>query len=171
MPHSIKNALLEATKNKVETVLPEELKGPVESAVKAGMKLLYSPQTHDKIIQPIYTAMQSRGFQPQEIATSILNLIATIGKASQGRMAVEAAFPAGVILLCYVLDDLEQMKGLTVTKEMLKAIGSAMTKGFAASAQKTPTAPTTAPTAAVPPAPSGVANTPPAPAAHAQGTV
>ncbi len=130
MAHSIRNALLEETKNKVESKLPEALKQSVDATVRAGMKLLYSPETHDRLVQPIYNTLKTNGFKPEEIANGMVNLLATVGKASQGKMPIEAAFPAGVILLCYVLDDLEQTKGLTVTKALIMQIGSAMTKQF-----------------------------------------
>ena len=130
MAHSIRNPLVEETKNKVESKLPEALKRPVDATVRAGMKLLYSPETHARLVQPVYETLKTNGFKPEEIANGMVNLLAIVGKASNGKMPVEAAFPAGVILLCYVLDDLEQTKGLTVTKEMIKTIGSAMTKQF-----------------------------------------
>ena len=126
MAHSIKDKLLEDTKNKVETKLPEALKQPVHMIVLAGGKILYSPQTHAKMVQPIYDAAAQGGFQPDQIAKGILNLLNVIAHASQGKMNPAAAFPAGVILLCYVLDDLEQTKGLKVTPDLLKQVTTAM---------------------------------------------
>lgn len=133
MAHSLKNKLLIETKDKVESNLPEELVEPVEQIVLAGMKLLYSPTTHKQLIQPVYDAAKASGFQPEQIANGMVNLIGAISKASNGKMAIEAAFPAGVILLCYVLDDLESTKGLSVTPALIKAVGSAMVKSFAKS--------------------------------------
>lgn len=130
MAHSIKNALLIRMKDSVEQKLPDQLKEPVERIVLAGMKLLYSPETHQQIIQPIYEAVKGNGFKPEQIGTGMLNLLSTISQAAQGKMPVEAAFPAGVILLCYVLDDLERTKGLTITQDLLTKIGSTMVRKF-----------------------------------------
>ena len=130
MGHSIQDPQLETMKDKVETKLPPALKEPVERTVLAGMKLLYSPDTHQKLVQPVYDALQKNGFQPEQIANGMVNFLGTLYKASNKGMKVEAAFPAGMILLAYVLDDLEQTKGLKVTPDMLKQIGTAMAKGF-----------------------------------------
>lgn len=130
MAHSIKNPLLVKTKDAVETKLPAELKEPVERIVLAGQKLLYNPDTHEQIVKPLYEKVQANGFKPDEIANGMVNLLGMLYQASNKGMQVEAAYPAGVILLCYVLDDLEQMHGLTVDQGMLKAIGSVMLKQF-----------------------------------------
>lgn len=166
MGNSIKDPQLTAMKDKVETKLPPALKEPVERIVQAGMKLLYSPETHQKLVQPVYEALKTNGFQPAQIANGMVNLMGTLYKASNKAMKVEATFPAAMILLAYVLDDLEQTKGLTVTPEMLKQISTAMAQGFVKgfgikNGDAQPTQPAAQPggmaQTATPPVPQGVA--------------
>lgn len=128
MAHSLKDPLLVKTKDAVETKLPEPLKDPVERIVVAGMKLLYSQQTHQSLVQPVYAKIKEGGFQPDAIANGMVNLLAILYKASKGGMKIEAAYPAGIILLCYVLDDLEQLYGFKPTQDLVKQIGTTMAR-------------------------------------------
>lgn len=130
MPRGPKNAILAKIAKTIESGLHPALKEPVERIVLAGMKLLYDEKTHERIVKPIYRALQQNNFQPNLIANGMVNFLGTLFKASRGAMKIEAAYPAGIILLTYVLDDLEQSYGLTVTKEMVKAIGSEMVAPF-----------------------------------------
>jgi hypothetical protein len=113
----------------VESKLPPELKDSVERIVVAGLKLLYDPSTHPQV-QRIYDAIAQGGFQPTAIATGMVNLLGMIQKSSGGKMSVPAAYPAGVILLTYILDDLEKMKGLKVSDQLVKDIGKQMMQMF-----------------------------------------
>jgi hypothetical protein len=170
-------ALLEAAKNKVESGLPAPLKEPVHRIVLAGMKILYSPQTHQSLVQPIYQAVKARGFQPKEIATGVLNLLAILAKAANGHMALEATAPAGVILLMYILGDLEKTQGLKITPDLIKQTGTYLIATIHGQAQGGAGSPpanaaqsqTPSATPGAQPVPAPQAGSPPAPAGLLQG--
>jgi hypothetical protein len=131
MAHSLKDPLLIQAKDAVETKLPDALKEPVAKIVIAGMKILYSPKSHQEIVSQVYDGIAKNGFQPQHFAISIVNLVGLVYKASKGAMPVAAGYPACVILLCYLMDDLEQLKGFKPTADMLKQTGSVMMQAYA----------------------------------------
>lgn len=128
--HGALNPVLAKVRSNVETTLKPALRDPVQQVVVAGMKLLYAKQTHDEIVAPIYQQIAQGGFRPDQIATAMVNLLGTLMKAAKGGMQTAAAYPAGVILLTYVLDDLEQSYGLTVTDQLVKQIEAAMRPKF-----------------------------------------
>lgn len=109
----------------IESKLPPNVKDAADRIIVAGLKILYSPQTHP-IVQTLYDKIQKDGFQPTAIATGMVNFLGMIYKASRGKMSVAVAFPAGVVLLCYVLDDLEKTRGLKITQPLVKDIGKQM---------------------------------------------
>ncbi len=142
--------ILTKVKEGVESKLPPDLQQGVQQVVVAGMKLLYDPSTHGQV-QRIYDALAQGGFQPTAIATGMVNLLGMIAKGSKGKMPVQAAFPAGVILLVYVLDDLSH-RGLKVTSDLVKEIAKQMkplfTKAFGLDqGQPSPAAPPSSPPA------------------------
>ena len=122
------NPILMKVKDHVESKLPDELKEPVERVVLAGQRILYRPETHTKVVDPIYERVKARGFQPDDLANGILTLLGVINHAAKGKMAAEAVFPAGIILMTYILDDLEQVKGLEVTEELVKSVGTLLSQ-------------------------------------------
>jgi hypothetical protein len=132
--HSLKDPLLIKVKDGIETKLPEELKQPVGLIVAAGMRVLYSPTTHPQVAK-VYDAVKAKQFAPNVIANGMVGLLGMISKAAPGKVPVEGAFPAMTILLCYVLDDLEQLYGLQVTPQSLKAITDIMLPKFKGAVQ------------------------------------
>jgi hypothetical protein len=121
--------ILEKIKQKLEASLPPALKEGVERIVVAALKILYSPQTHPAV-QQVYEKIAAGQFQPTAIATGLVNLLGMVYQGSKGKMAVPAAYPAGIIILMYVLDDLKRMKGLTVTNALVSETAKLMAKLF-----------------------------------------
>jgi len=120
---------LPASRKALESKLPGQLKDPVNRVVTAGMKILYDPAQHARIAQ-IYDTVAKSGFTPQKIANGMVNLLGFVVTASKGKAPFEAIYPAGVILLTYVLEDLQKTKGLQVTDELVKTVGSLMRTAF-----------------------------------------
>jgi hypothetical protein len=113
----------------VEAKVSPDLKQGVKQIVAAGMKILYSPGTHP-MVQQVYDKLAADKFQPQAIATGMVNLIGMVQQSSKGQMQVEAAYPAAVVVLCYVLDDLKTMKGMTITEPVVKQTAVIMARLF-----------------------------------------
>ncbi len=118
--HSIKNKILTAFKNAIESKLPEELQQHVERIVVAGMKVLYSNSTHPMVLQ-VYDQIADAQFSPDAIANATAHLIGIVYKGSHGKMQKEAAIPAASILITYIIDDLETLKGMAVEKDAVRA--------------------------------------------------
>ena len=130
MAHGLSEPLLVKFKQAIEKGLPEDIREAAERTVVAGMKLLYSDQTH-QAVQKIYGQLQAGGFKAEEIANGMVNLLGLLYRASKGNMPLEGAYPAGAILLCYVLDDLKQQFQLKITPELIKNVANAMVPRFA----------------------------------------
>jgi hypothetical protein len=159
MAHSIKDPLLIKTKDAIDATLqtmPAPIQTAVQQTVVAGLKILYSANTHQSIVAPVYATLRERGFQPTDIANGVANLLNTIFKASQGKMHLQSATPAGIILLCYVLDDLEQLYQLKVTSALIAEIFKALALTLAKVSPASPGAPPSA----APPGVAGVAQQP-----------
>jgi hypothetical protein len=166
MAHSIQDPLLTGIKNKIESNLPEEMKEPVAKVVLAGGKVLYSPTTHSKVME-VYTALKQGGFQPKAIGNAVVWLLGLLAKVSQGNIDSATLVPAGTILLCYVLDDLEQTMGLKVDQALVQAAVSQLSVQIAKVGHTQGKAPQTGatppPAAGAPPQPGGMAQQPMAP--------
>jgi len=124
------SADLQASRKALESALPAALKDPVNRVVTAGMKLLYSTGPTQQKVQATYDAVAKGGFQPQQIANGMVNLLGMIVMGSKGKAPLEAIYPAGVILLTYVMEDLQKTRGLKVTDELVKTTGMLMKQAF-----------------------------------------
>lgn len=121
--HSIKNPKLKKFKTAIEEGLDPEMKEAMEPIIVSGMKILYSDSTHPKVLE-VYDGMKQDNFAPDSIANGIANLIGMIFEGSQGKMPLEPAVPASLILACYVMEDLEVGFGMPISDEVIKAVVS-----------------------------------------------
>jgi hypothetical protein len=161
-PQGTMDPLLAKIKEGIEAKMPPDQKDAMDQIVVAGLKILYSPSTHP-IIQKVYDAVQQGGFQPTQIATGLLNLMGMIMKASGGTASLPALYPAGVVLLTYVLDDLEKTRGLHVTGPLVQQTESLMRGLFMklkVQQDSTPSAPGGTPPVAPSPMPASPAAAP-----------
>jgi len=110
--------LLQKVRDSIESSLPPDGKDAVDRIVVAGRKILYSPQTRGTVSK-IYDQIQQGGFQPKQIAQGVNNLMVLIMNASHGNAPLPALYPAGAILLCYVLDDFSKIKWLQVSGSLV----------------------------------------------------
>lgn len=84
------------TKPDITQFIPEELKDTVARVTAAGLKMLYSPELRDQVMQDI----ERPGEVPQKLAESVVGLLLTLdGQAKGGGIPMEALFPAGMELL------------------------------------------------------------------------
>lgn len=75
--------------------VPPEQRDAVARVIAAGMKILYSPDMRDEVMQEV----QREGPLPQKLAESTVGLLLTLDKQSQGGIPVDAMFPAAIGLL------------------------------------------------------------------------
>lgn len=82
---------------------PPAQKDAVERIVAAGMKVMYSPDMRDDVMQ----AVQSQDPVPQKLAKSVVGLMLMLDSKAKGGLPPEALFPAELELLgeaCEVLE-------------------------------------------------------------------
>lgn len=75
--------------------IPEQARDAVQRVTAAGMKLLYSEQMREDVIQATQLDMP----MPERLAMSTAALMQTLDEKSQGGIPLEAMFPAGMELL------------------------------------------------------------------------
>lgn len=75
--------------------IPEQARDAVQRVTAAGMKLLYSEQMREEVIQATQLDMP----MPERLAMSTAALMQTLDEKSQGGIPLEAMFPAGMELL------------------------------------------------------------------------
>lgn len=129
MPPSSGNPALEKVKSDIESKLPPALKNGYTSIVTAGLNLLFSDSTHNYVRQ-VLQKIQQDGNKPEQIATAMVNAMGMIMKTSQGKMQIEAAFPALVTLTADVMEYAEKTMGMPVTPQLIKAVGALLHQKF-----------------------------------------
>ena len=113
----VQDPLLEQMIQGIEAKLPPNVQSMYHAAVLAGMKVLFSDQTHSMLSDKMSS------LQGQDVAgpavDGTVKLIGLITKESQGKLRPAAAIPAGITLLCHILDFAEKSIGTTVDETML----------------------------------------------------
>lgn len=79
----------------ISPFVPEGQADAVARIVAAGMKVMYSPDMRDDVMQ----AVQSQEPAAQVLAQNVLGLIGALDQKAQGGLPEQAIFPAGVELL------------------------------------------------------------------------
>lgn len=83
------------TKPDITEFIPEQARDAVARVVAAGMKMLYSEQMRQEVVEATKLDMP----MPQKLAMSTAALMQTLDEKSQGGIPLEAMFPAGMELL------------------------------------------------------------------------
>ena len=121
--------LLVNMRTEIEAKLPQEMKDGYQRIVVAGMKILFSDETHEHVRQ-VMSAIAQRGNTPEDIANGMVNMLGLIHTESKGRMQGEAAFPALVTLTSYALEYMEKTQGLKVDQAFVKQLGQVLLQKF-----------------------------------------
>lgn len=107
------NPILQKIQDGVEQIASDpESKDQYDRIVLAGKKIMFDPETHDKI-----SWMQN----PTDLATlvtGVADLIAIIGEKSNNTMQDDPAAGAAVSLVMEALDFAERAQGVAITQEM-----------------------------------------------------
>lgn len=113
----IKNALLKQAADAIQAKVPPELVPTFKRIVLAGEKVMYSPQTHDMMIQQ----MKSNPDPAEAAGEGIAKLFGILFKESKGTLNMKAAIPAMTVLLCDALDFMEEAGKVKVDNTLLAA--------------------------------------------------
>lgn len=125
------SSLIDAAKQRLEASISPALKEPYLRIVVAGLKVMFASETH-KYMQEYVAKAKSAKNLPVYLAHGILQVLSVIQRESQGKMDAKAAGPAGLMLLLYALEYLEQTKQIEVTQELIVQTGKAVSSGVLA---------------------------------------
>jgi len=96
----------------VSGFIPEGARDAVDRVVAAGMRIMYAPESRQKIMAEI----QRKAPVPQKIAEAMTGLLLILDQKSKGGIPMAAIFPAALELLGEAGKTLEAA-GQTVTQE------------------------------------------------------
>ena len=109
------NPLLAKTEQAIQSKVSPQLAPMVQRIVTAGHKVMYDPKTHAMAMKAL-TMPGDKATVAGQAATKLVGLLYT---EAHGGVKVQAAIPAGVILLCEGLDFMEKSGMLKVTQQVL----------------------------------------------------
>ncbi|MDO8547877.1 MAG: hypothetical protein Q7R68_11040 [Nitrospirales bacterium] len=121
MAKAIQDPILRQIKSGIEAKIPADMKRDYLAVVTAGLKLMYSDETHH-FMQEFLDGVKAKGEDPKAIAQGIVKLATVIQNESKRPEIIPAIFPAALVLMCYALEDLEKAHGVDFSKEQVSEI-------------------------------------------------
>jgi hypothetical protein len=107
------------TPNKVASQLadsiPKEFQEAFARVVQAGMKVMFSEQTHSLMVEQL----QAEGDIAQNIGKGVASLMGLLFEKSNGTMPQEVMIPAGIYLIAKGSEFIEQIAGQEVTPDVI----------------------------------------------------
>lgn len=112
------NPLLQKTEAATEAKVPPKYKGAFQRIVAAGLKVMYSEQTHDMMVKELQ--------KPQDpsinIGEGVAKLMGILWSQGKGTLPMQAMIPATTILMCEAIDFAEKAGKFTATPESVAAV-------------------------------------------------
>lgn len=84
--------------------IPEPMKVPLQKVVLAGLKVMFSPQSHGLMQKQL----QAPGPMPQKLGQGVAGLVCLLFQQSKRTIPPQLLIPAGVILMGHVVDFLKK---------------------------------------------------------------
>jgi hypothetical protein len=119
-----KNPTLQKIEEGVQAKVPQPMQAAYQKIVLAGMKIMFSAQTHPFMVQQL----SQKGDVVDHVAQYVAGLLGVMYKQSKGTMPIKAAIPAATALMCEALDFLDKSGKLKITDQVV----AQCTKGVAA---------------------------------------
>jgi hypothetical protein len=116
------NAVLARVEQAIMAKVDPKAKSAVMRIVAAGMKVMFSQQTHELMLQTI----NKPGDMIENVADGVAELMILMYKQSRGTMPVDAAIPASVILLCHALDYMAKAGKIQISNDVVAQATKAM---------------------------------------------
>lgn len=95
--------------------VPKEFQEPFTKVVKAGMKIMFSEQTHDAMLDEL----QQEGDLADRIGSALADLMVFMYVKSNKTMPTEVIIPAATYLLSEGADFLEKVTGEEISADIL----------------------------------------------------
>lgn len=125
LEQGLRDPLLQSIRAQIEAKLDPAIKHAYLSIVVSGLKLMFSDETHQLMLQDI-EEIKRRGYDARALADATLGLLSIIHRESAGKASWDAMFPAGIVLMCYTLEWMERTQRVRVTKELVAAATKAL---------------------------------------------
>lgn len=109
------NQLLQQTEQAIQAKVPPKLQDAFQRTVKAGLTIMYSPQSNKLMMQQL----GKPGDPLQNVGEGAAKLVGLLYRQSHHTMPVSIAAPAAIIFMCEAMDFLEQSGKVEVTKESI----------------------------------------------------
>lgn len=101
--------------NNIADSIPKEFQEAFARVVQAGMKIMFSEDTHDIMIQEL----QKEGDISENIGNGIAALMSLLYEKSNGTMPQEVIIPAGIYLLSKGAEFIEEVTGQDITPNII----------------------------------------------------
>ena len=122
----------------IESKLPQEIRGPYQQIVVAGMKFLFDDTTHSMMVKRLDAAQQG-GRVPGEIVKGTVDVIKVLHQESQGKMNPAAAFPASATLMYHIFEYAEHKQpGIQFDNDIIAGAAQSLMKQMAEAFHITP---------------------------------
>ena len=126
----IQDPILQQAIDQIDEKIPAANKADYLKIVVAGLKMLFQGASHQHLINAMAAAKQD----PQKLlpgaVKGTIGIIGVIYKESQGKMKIPLAVPAGIVILCYILDFAEQSTGQKIEPDTLATLTHAVALGI-----------------------------------------
>ncbi|PPD48389.1 MAG: hypothetical protein CTY14_02180 [Methylotenera sp.] len=106
----------EAISEQISQSMPKEFQEAFARVVKAGMKVIFSEETHEDIIQLL---SKSEGDIGEMLGGQIANLMAMLYQKSNNTIPGEVIVPAGIYLLAQASEFLEKVTDEEISPEII----------------------------------------------------
>lgn len=113
--------------NEMASSIPKNFQEAFGRVVTAGMKVMFSEQTHDMMIEEL----SQEGDLTQRIGEAIAGLMLLLFEKSNQTMPLEVMVPAGVYLLGQGGDFIEKVTGEEVTPDIVAGAMQVMIEAIA----------------------------------------
>lgn len=121
-PTKIDDPMLKRIERGIDAKVSPQLRKQYLQILVAGMKVIYHSEISKQIADKLKSSMDIKG----DVSKGTANIIATIFnevsrnmRPEQKTSFVAAAMPAGVTLMCQLLDYSEQIAGTKVTEDLI----------------------------------------------------
>jgi len=111
------NQLLQQTEQQTAAKVPVKFKNSFERIIAAGLKVMYSPQTHDEMIK----VLNSPNDPAINVGDGVGKMMGLLWNEGKGTLPMQAFMPAAVVLLCEGMDFAEKTGKIQVTAQTLAA--------------------------------------------------
>jgi hypothetical protein len=124
----ISDPLLKKIEQGIDQKVPPQIRKEYLAIIVAGMKIIYHSEMSSRITEKLKNSMNIKG----DVSEGVANIIAVIFNEASKTMDqakkqqfVNAAMPAGISLMCQLLDYSEKVAGTHVTQTLIAEVAQA----------------------------------------------